>query len=59
MLQRGSALRLAYQDRQNMNTGERAQQLAGENARIKRQLAEISGRVGSAKKAAHFAKHLK
>ncbi|ENC9558671.1 TPA: transposase [Aeromonas hydrophila] len=46
--------------RQVMNTGEREQQLADENVRLKRQLAEQAEELALVKKAAaNFAKHLK
>ena len=46
--------------RQVMNTGEREQQLADENVRLKRQLAEQAEELALVKKAAaYFAKHLK
>lgn len=43
-----------------MDTGEREQQLADENVRLKRQLAEKAEALALLKKAAaYFAKHLK
>ena len=46
--------------RQSMNTGAREQQLADENVRLKRQLAEQAEELALVKKAAaYFAKHLK
>jgi len=46
--------------RQVMDTGEREQQLADENVRLKRQLAEQAEELALVKKAAaYFAKHLK
>ena len=45
---------------QSMNTGAREQQLADENVRLKRQLAEQAEELALVKKAAaYFAKHLK
>jgi len=46
--------------KQLMDTGEREQQLADENVRLKRQLAEQAEELALVKKAAaYFAKHLK
>ena len=46
--------------RQLMDSGEREQQLADENVRLKRQLAEQAEELALVKKAAaYFAKHLK
>ena len=46
--------------KQAMDTGEREQQLADENVRLKRQLAEQAEELALVKKAAaYFAKHLK
>ncbi|SEK40546.1 transposase [Halomonas daqiaonensis] len=44
---------------QKQNASEREQALAEENARLKRQLAEISEELAITKKAVYFAKNLK